>query len=635
MVMALMRKHAKSWLIKFLIGIIALVFIFYFGYSFTSTRGLKIALVNGDLITGAEYQKAYRDMLEGLQRQYKSAWNDNLIKMFDLKNRALSNLINEKLITQEARKLGLDVTENEVQKAIMKYPAFQLNGRFDMRRYNALLSQNRMKPEDFEGVIARELLKSKMRQFLFTFMEITDQELLDNYAYNNNEIKISFVEFKPEDFKKSVQPDKTSMAEFFKEHRSGYRIPEKIKIVYHEIDPKRFKEQISVSIKDKDIQDYYEYNIEMFSQPKQVQARHILLKLDPDALETEAAAVRKKADKILKQARQGKDFASLAKKYSEGPSRSEGGDLGYFSKGQMERPFEDVAFKLKKGEISDLVRTRFGYHIIKAEDIKKAGTKTLDDVRDQIVDNLTAVASIEMANERALSFLDQMPYDVDLVKYTSDQGLEVGVIDFFSENEPVPVIGGDKKLRNSLFSMKNGETSDLIELNDKFYVFQVAEMKVSYLPEMTEVFDQVKNDFIADAAAKMAKEAAGNYLVELKKGRDWHKLAKEKNMVIKESDFFKRGDSPVKGIGSVPGLKEAAFGLNKDKRYPDADFGSLTGVFVIRWEAIKGIDKKKYEKEKQEYRLFIMDEKHRMAFENWLEDLRRNAEIEIITPVSD
>lgn len=632
MVMALMRRHAKSWLIKFLIGIIALVFVFYFGYSFTSTRGLKIALVNGELITGAEYQKAYRDLIEGLQRQYKSAWNDNLIKMFDLKNRALENLINEKLISQEARKLGLDVTENEVQKAIMKYPAFQLNGRFDMRRYSALLSQNRMKPEDFEEIIARELLKSKMRQFLFTFMGITDQELLDNYTYNNEKIKISFVEFKSEDFKKSVQPDKISMKEFFKEHRAYYRIPEKIKIVYHEIDPNSFREQISV--KDKDIQDYYEYNVDMFSQPKQVHARHILLKLDPNAPEIEEETVRKKADKILKQARQGKDFASLAKKYSEGPSRSKGGDLGYFSEGQMEKPFEDAAFKLKKGEISDLVRTRFGYHIIKVEDIKEAGTKTLDEVRDQIVDNLTTVASIEIANERALSFLDQMPYDVDLVKYASDQGLDVVFLDFFSENEPVPGIGGGKKLRDSLFSIKNGETSDLIELNGKFYVFQVAERKASYLPEMKEVFDKMKNDFIAYAAAKMAKEAAENYLVELKKGRDWHKLAKEKNLETEETDFFKRGD-PIEGIGNVPGLEAAAFGLNKDKRYPDTGFGNQAGVFIIRWEANKGIDKKEYENEKQKYRLSIMDKKHRMAFKNWLEDLRGNAEIEIVTPVSD
>jgi len=183
MLLSMMRKHAKSWLIKVLIGIIAVVFIFYFGYSFRAKKGLKVAYVNGELISGMEYQKAYWDLLEALRRQYKDVWNDNLIKVFDLKNRALDNLINQKLISQEARKIGLDVTESEIQQAIMDYPAFQIDGQFDMRRYMGLLSQNRMQPEDFEVSMAKELLDGKLRQFLLTFMPITDQEVLDYYSY--------------------------------------------------------------------------------------------------------------------------------------------------------------------------------------------------------------------------------------------------------------------------------------------------------------------------------------------------------------------------------------------------------------------------------------------------------------------
>ena len=128
MLLSLMRKHAKSWLIKALIAIIAVVFVFYFGYSFTSDQALKIAYVNGELINGPEYEKAYRDMLAALQSRYKSMWNDNMIKMFNLKNRALESLITQRLMSQAAKELGLDVTEAEVQKAIMAYPAFQING---------------------------------------------------------------------------------------------------------------------------------------------------------------------------------------------------------------------------------------------------------------------------------------------------------------------------------------------------------------------------------------------------------------------------------------------------------------------------------------------------------------------------
>ena len=155
MVLSLMRKHAKSWLIKFLIAIIALVFIFYFGYSFNQQRAVKIAYVNGEIITAVEYEKLYREMLAMVRQQYKDLLNDSLLKSMDLRNRALENLITQKLISQEARRLGLEITEEEIQQAIMRYPAFQINGRFDMRRYQALLANNRMNPEDFEEDMAR------------------------------------------------------------------------------------------------------------------------------------------------------------------------------------------------------------------------------------------------------------------------------------------------------------------------------------------------------------------------------------------------------------------------------------------------------------------------------------------------
>ena len=183
MVLSLMRRHAKSWLIKFLIGMIAVVFIFYFGYSFTAKRVAKIAHVNGEPISRSEYEKTYRRLLEALQREYKSVWSENLVEVFDLKNKALQDLINQKLVSQEARRIGLDVTEEEIQNEILTYPAFQYNGRFDESRYRALLSRNRMKPGDFEAGIAQDLFQKKLRQFLMTFSPVTEQEALDHYDF--------------------------------------------------------------------------------------------------------------------------------------------------------------------------------------------------------------------------------------------------------------------------------------------------------------------------------------------------------------------------------------------------------------------------------------------------------------------
>jgi len=631
MVLSLMRRHAKSWIIKFLIGIIAVVFVFYFGYSFTATRGLKIAYVNGELINEAEYEKAYRELVETMRRQYQGMWNDDLIKTFNMKQRALDGLINQKLISQEAQKLGLDVTESESQKAIMNYPAFQVNGLFEMRRYQALLSQNRMKPEDFEASMALQLLDTKLKQFLFSFLDVSEEAVLEYYTYNNEKTNLGFVQFKPEKFKKSTKFDQTSLKKYFEENKARYRIPEKIKLIFIEIDPDGFKEKVHIT--EEEIAGYYGYNPDMFIEPKQVKARHILFKLGQDADETKEKEVRKAAEAVLKEARQGKDFGELARKYSEGPSKSEGGDLGYFSEGQMDKPFEKAAFKLKKDEISDLVRSRFGYHIIRVEDIKEKRTKPLEEVREQIAEILLKNSSAELAHEKGLSLMDQMPYDVDLGQYAPLHQLGTKDTEYFASGEPIPGVAGSGVEGKPMFSLDIKETSELIEVNGKFYIFQLIEKKPSHLPELKQVAEEVKKDFKDYLAAKAAKTAAESYLKELRKGKSWEELAKERHLEAGSTGYFSRND-PIAGIGYDPALTETVFRLDKGKPYPDTIFENNEGAYVIRWEGKKGIDKQEYEKEKERYRFSLMGERHKRVFQNWLQNLRKNAEIEIVTPVS-
>jgi len=631
MVLSLMRKHAKSWLIKFLIAIIAVVFVFYFGYSFTSDQALKIAYVNGEVISGPEYQKAYRDMISALQRRYKDQWNDNMVKMFNVKQRALESLINQRLMTQAAKRLGIDVTESECQRAIMSYPAFQVNGRFNMRRYQSLLNQNRMKPEDFESTMTQELLDKKLKQFLFAFLDVTEQEVLEYYTFIKEKIKIGYVEFKPEDFKKSVKFDQTGLKEYFENNRENYRVPRKIKVTYVEIDPVDSKGGVSVT--EKEIESFYEYNNEAYTQPKQVKARHILFTLGEDALKEAEDKVRKVAKEVLAKARQGEDFATLAKKHSEGPTKSKGGDLGYFKRGQMTPSFEEIAFKLKKGEISDLVRTEFGYHIIKVEDIKEAATKSLEEVRDEIVETLTMSVATELAHEKGLSIIDQMPYDIELSVYAKQYGLEAKHSSYLSKNEPVSGIDESEKIGEALFALRKNETTELFELDGKFYIFQVSESKASYLPPLKDVTERVTDDYTDYLAAQEATSAASKYLEELKEGKPWDKLAKEKGVKTGETGFFTR-EEPISEIGYSPELTEAAFGLNSGKRYPDKAFATNTGVFVIRWLAREGIDNKEFREEEKEYRSSLVQTKHGRVFENWLQNLRKNADVEIVSPVS-
>lgn len=631
MLLSLMRKHAKSWLIKLLIAIIAVVFVFYFGYSFNSDKNLKVAYVNGELISEPEYQKAYQDMLEAVRNRYKDMWDENLIKSLNLRDRALENLINQRLMTQAARRLGLDVTESEIQKAIMSYPAFQVNEQFDVGRYRSLLGYNRMSPEDFELNMAQELIDKKLRQFLFAFLDITDQEIQDYYAFMNEKIKISFVQFKADDYNKGIKATQADLETYFKENQEQYRLPKQIKVSFIEIDPETFKGKVEIT--EKEIDGYYEYSRERFSEPKQVRARHILFKLNEKASDEDAEKVRKKAEPVLEMAMKGEDFAELAKKYSEGPTQSKGGDLGFFEKGKMVPAFGDVAFALKEGEISEIVRTSFGFHIIKVEEIKEARTKPLVEVREEITGVISNNISAELAHEKGLNITDQMPYDVDLTIYGKEQGFDVKVSDFFAGGASVPGIKESEKMSASLFALGKGETSELVRLGDKFYIFQIAESRESFIPELKDVEERVKESYMGAEAEKAAKDAAEKYLKELKGGKSWEKLAKEKDRTAETTEFFSRKD-PFPKIGYAPDLSEMAFGLGPDKKYPENVFGNPQGTFVIRWDASQGIDEKKFEEEKEQYRSMVAQTSHRRIFETWLQNLKKNAKIEILRPMS-
>jgi peptidyl-prolyl cis-trans isomerase D len=489
-----------------------------------------------------------------------------------------------------------------------------------------VLLNNRMTPEDFEEVLAQEILQEKVRQFLTTFSPVTEQEVLDLYTFANQKVKVSFVQFEPERFKDKVEIEEAALEAYFEENKERYRNPEKIRVAYVTFDPETFKSGLNVT--EAMVQDYYEDYLDTFKERKQVKARHILFKVAESATDVEAEQAKQKALEVLKKARDGEDFAELAKQYSEGPTAGEGGDLGYFSENQMVKPFEEAAFALEKGEISDVVRTSFGFHIIKVEDVKEARTKTLEEVREQILSKLTMTAASDLAHEKAFTLLDQMPYDADLKAHAAEHQMKAEETGLFSLGEDVPPLGSDERLGQTLFSLQENETSEVIEQGGRFYIFQVSERVPSDIPPLADVADRVTKDFTSHLAAEKAKIEAEAFLQKLKEGKAWTELAGESGLEAKTTEFFNRQE-PVKDIGYSPDLYPMIFGLSSERRYPERVFENEKGVFVIRWEGEEGISLAQYEEEKQEYRDMLKRMKEEELFQNWLDNLRRSAKIEI------
>ena len=630
MFITLMRRHTKGILVKVLVGLIAVVFVFWGVYAIREKPGSKIAYVNGDLITGLEYDAKYREILDALQKQYKEYWNDSLIKAFQIKQRALNSLIEKRLISQESNRIGLGVTDDEVANAIFTYPAFQVNGKFDERRYRSLLNYNRMEPADFESSIKLELLGKKIQNFIKCFFPTTDMEIMNYYSYQKEKVNIGFVSFNPRDFKGKTEVKQDEKEAYFKAHKEKYRIPEKIKIAYLVLDPSDFLDKVSIT--EKEISDYYELNQERFKNPKKIKARHILLKVSPDASESENKETKERALSLLKRLKNGEDFAALAKKYSQGPTASRGGDLGYFTRGKMVKPFEKLAFSLKKGEIGGPVKTRFGWHIIRVDDIKEATVKTFSEVRNQIVTIIKNDISKEMAHERALTLMDQMPYDIDLATYAAQHGLTAKETDYFPKKGAIPGLGGDERLIKSIFSLKKGETSEIIEHKNKFYIIQVVDTKSSHIPKISEVSDQLDKDFINHLSLIAAKREAEGYLEKLKGGADWSELAKIKGLETDETGFFTRGDNIPK-IGYSSLLSEVSFALSSQNRYPDEVFVVNNKVYIIRWLAREELNQESFDKEKDSFKQMYLLMKDRRIFNAWIQSIKEKAEIKIVTPI--
>jgi peptidyl-prolyl cis-trans isomerase D len=630
MFITLMRKHTKGILIKVMVGLIAVVFVFWGVYAIREKPGSKIAYVNGDLITGLEYEAKYREMLDALQKQYKEYWNDTLIKAFQIKQRALNSLIEKRLISQESNRIGLGVTDDEVANAIVTYPAFQVNGEFDEGRYRSLLSYNRMDPTDFESAIKLELLGQKIRHSIKCFFPLTDMEIINYYSYQKEKVNVGFVSFNPGDFKGKTEGKQDEKETYFKAHKEKYRIPEKIKIAYLVLAPSDFLDKVTIA--EKEISDFYELNQESFKNPKQIKARHILLKVSPDASESEETETKEKALSLLKRLKDGEDFAALAKKYSQDPAASKGGDLGYFTRGQMVKPFEELAFSLKKGEFGGPVKTQFGWHIIQVDDIKDATVKTFTEVRNHIVTTIKNDISKEIARERALTLMDQMPYDIDLATYATQHSLTVKETDYFPKKGTIPGLGEDERLTKSIYSLEKGETSEIIEHKNKFYIIQVVDNKNSHIPNMSEVSVQLQKDFVDHLSLVSAKREAESYLEELKGGADWFELAKNKGLKTDETGFFTRREKIPK-IGYSPLLSEVTFSLSSQKRYPDEVFEVNNKVYIIRWLTKEDINMKDFDKEKKSFKQMLLLTKDRRIFNAWLQSIKEKATIKIVTPI--
>ena len=622
-----MRKHATSWLIKVALFAIVIVFIFWGGYSFTERRASRIAVVNGSYIGMPEFQSMYRNLEDQMRRQFGRQFSSELAQSLNLKAQALEQLINRRLLLEEARWLKLEITREELQKTILSFPAFQTNGQFDPQRYQRTLRFLRLTPQDFEASQQQDLLINKVRRFITRGAKILDTEVRSYFHQTRDKVNLAYVQLDPKTLTKNVELDEEAIKSYFDEHREDYRIAAKRSIIYVRFSPGDYLQEVQTT--DAEVEEFYRLHQEDYQEPEKVRARHILFRIPSQAKTTELQSVLKKAKKVLALARGGDEFADLARKYSDDSTAAKGGDLGYFTQTDMVKPFSDAAFSMKKGDISDLVRTRFGLHIIKVEDVKEESIRPLAEVKEAVLQSLKKERAREIILQRAESFIDETRALDDLQKAAAAKDFEVQESGLFATDEAISRLGRHPEVNEVIFSLQPKEVSPVLEVGEDKLVAQLAKIQDPRLPEFAEVQEKVRKDWVAEQSRALARKQAQELVETAVQGGSLVEAAKRNKQEIKETGLF-TATSPVQPLGNQRDLVIAAFALTAEQPVAPDVYQVNNTFIIVQLKAREAAAEGEYLKEKNNISTSLLQIKKEQVFSRWVTARRQQSDIKIL-----
>ena len=467
---------------------------------------------------------------------------------------ALDSLIATKVVDYEARRMGLTVTPEELRRAIEAYPGFQDRGSFiGVDRYRALLAANNLTVTEFEGSVRNSLLGRKLQNVVADSVDVSDKELREEFTRQNQEAQVQFAVLRKDDFKKQVKPTEPDLRAYFDKNREKYFVKEQRKAQYILLSIPDLAPTIKVS--EKEIQDAWA------RQPHEetVDASHILLKVEDPAKD---AAVRGQAETILKQVQAGVDFGELAKKYSEDTgSAQQGGNLGPFSRGRMVKEFENAAFSLKPGEVSGLVRTQFGYHIIK---VLGRDVPTLESSRRSIETSVQQQRAGELAKTKAAEAAKMTETNKDLNAVAKSLGVPAQVREtgLMAKNSEPLTSGISQQMLDGIFLLKEiNAIGKPVEHPMGQAIPKLVETRLPKPPDFDEARAAVEKDLIDARAAELMQAEAKKLSDEGAKVASLEAAAKKQGLTVQTSKPFKKTSASEPELAGSQAAISDAFSL--------------------------------------------------------------------------
>lgn len=622
-----MRRH-KGWL-KWSLALVCLAFIVFYIPAFLDQGGAArstdvVASVEGYDITVADFRRAYQAQLAAYRGAYGSNISEQMLRQLGIDQQILQQMVDERAALHAARAAGIKVTDAEVAQRIFSFPAFQENGQFiGHARYQQFLRMQRppMSAAEFEDGLRRSLTIEKLRAAVTDWMTITDAEVEREFMHRNEMVKLDLVYFPADKYRPEVEVSDADLQRHFEANKEKYRIGERRKVRYLLVDVEAIRPTIVVPARD--VERSYNENIDLYSTPEQVRASHILFKTEGK----DEARVRAAAEAVLKQVKAGADFAALAKKHSEDEaSAAQGGDLDYFSRGQMVPEFEEVAFSLEPGQTSELVKSPYGFHIIKVADKKPATTRPIEEVRQQIIEQLQWERAQDRASERATALEEEIRRPSDLEKVAVKYGLQVQESGFFTREEPVMAFGASPAITAQVFDLQENQVTSAVPVSRGYAFMTLAGREDPRIPNLDEVKDQVREDILRERTREMARQKAEQLAAEAKTGAALAKAARAAGIEMKTTELVPRG-SALPEVGMSPEIDAVAYGLEP---------GAVTGpIITANGAAIVHVIEKKvptqaeFAAEKAQLKTTMLEERRNRFFSAYMVKAKQEMRIEV------
>ncbi len=634
------RSKQKSVLIKIAFGVIILSFVI--GYTMltaptdqNANQGGDIAArVNGDEISYGTFQSGYSNLYNLYQNIYQGNFDAELEKQLNLPKQALQQLVEEALLVQQATELNLEVTQQELIDSIAQYDAFQVDGKFNRDRYLEVLNYQRMSPEQFEMSQQRQLLTQKVRDSLQQGAAVSDDSLKSSFHKENDKVNLNYVWLTPALVETKVTVSDNALKAFFEANIEDFRVPEKVSIRYLQFDPARYEDEAG-SGSDDDLQRYYRRNLDLFEIKEQVTAAHILLRVPEDATPEVIQQREDLSKELLKQLQEGADFSQLAKTHSDDKSNAtKGGDIGTFGRGVMVSEFEEAAFALRPGQLSEVVRTPFGFHIIKVDEYIEPGVKSLVDAIDEVKAGLTLERSRQLSYEKAMDAYNINRKSGDLETAATANDLGVKETGFFSANSAIDGIGKVAAINQAALSLKDGELARPIQTTQGVFLFTLKERQASHLPELNQVKAAAEKNYRIEQAQSLAKELADQLQAKATEKKSLNSAAKSLKLTVEESGEFSRSFGAfIPRIGSSEELSKEAFALTEESPIASQVYtigdkylvASLKKSEIADFEALSASDLELLTNR-------LLDEEKKQVVADKLSQLMQQAKIEIMVP---